>query len=114
VKTILVLVGGGNRDEVICQTALAAARPIGGRLEFLHIHVTAGESARQWRTDYAIGDALSSTLDGLDRDAKGYSTLAAEHVRDFCARTKIEFCDAPSVAAGVTATFREETTRWSG
>lgn len=32
-KTIIVLIGGSDRDEVVFQTALAAARPFSAHLE---------------------------------------------------------------------------------
>gem|GEM_PF-4739598 len=44
-KTFLVPVGGSDTDEVVFETALAVARPLAAYLEFLHIHVGAGEAA---------------------------------------------------------------------
>jgi nucleotide-binding universal stress UspA family protein len=44
-KTILVPAAGSETDEVAFATALAAARPIGGHLEFLHICMSPGEAA---------------------------------------------------------------------
>jgi hypothetical protein len=40
-QSILVLIGGGDRDEVIIRTAHAAAVPLGAYLEFLHVRVSA-------------------------------------------------------------------------
>jgi len=37
-KTILTFVGGGDRDAVILQTALAAASPLSAHLDCLHAH----------------------------------------------------------------------------
>jgi nucleotide-binding universal stress UspA family protein len=107
-KTILVLVGGSDRDEVILQTALVAALPFSAHLEFLHIHVSPGQAARYSRADFAIGAAIRNTLDALGKEARSSSDLAAEHTRDFCARSMIEICDVPNEARKVTASFREE------
>ena len=61
-KTILGLIGGGDRDEVIFRTALAAAVPLSAHLDFLHVHVTAGNAARYNRVEFAMGDALRETF----------------------------------------------------
>jgi nucleotide-binding universal stress UspA family protein len=108
-KSILVLVGGGDRDHVICQTALAAARPLSGHLDFLHVHVSPGHAARYNHAEFARGPALRNALEQLGSDAKTYSEVAADNVRDFCARSMIEFCDAPTGMDRVSASFREET-----
>ena len=108
-KSILVLIGGGVRDEIILQTALAAALPLTAHLEFLHIHVSPEQAARHSRhVDFARGAALRNTMDQLENEAKSFSDLAADHVRDFCVRSMIEICDAPIEARNVTARFREE------
>jgi nucleotide-binding universal stress UspA family protein len=107
-KSILVLVGGGDRDEVIFQTALAAALPFSAHLEFLHIHVSPGQAARYSRVDFAIGAGLRNALDELESKAKSFSELAADHAQEFCARSMIEICDAPTEPRKVTASFREE------
>jgi nucleotide-binding universal stress UspA family protein len=107
-KTILVLIGGGDRDQVIAQTALAAALPFSAHLDFLHVHVSAGEAARYSRTEFAMGPALRNALEQLGNKAKSFSDLAADHVREFCAGTTIEICDAPTDIGKVTASFREE------
>ena len=108
-KSILVLIGGSDRDEVVLQTALAAARPFSAHLNFLHIHVSPEQAARQDRhVDFAMGAALRNTLDELEVKAKSFSELAADNVRNFCACSMIEICDVPTDAQKVTASFREE------
>jgi nucleotide-binding universal stress UspA family protein len=84
-KTILVLIGGGDRDRVVSETAMAAARPLSAHLDFLHIRVGAGEKARS------------------------FSEVAARNFRDFCMRWQIEICDQPGGEQHVTASYREET-----
>ena len=107
-KTILVLIGGGDRDQIIAQTALAAALPFAAHLDFLHVHVSAGEAARYSRTEFPMGPALRNALEQLGNKGKSFSDLAADHVREFCARSMIEICDAPTNMGKVTASFREE------
>ncbi len=45
-RSILVFIGGGERDEVIIRTAHAAAVPLGAHLEFLHVRVSAPVAMR--------------------------------------------------------------------
>jgi nucleotide-binding universal stress UspA family protein len=107
-KVILAFVGGGDRDQIILQTALAAARPLSAHLDLLHVHVPAAEAARYSHTEFASGAALRNALDGLKTKAQTFSDLAAENVRKFCASAKIEMCDTPTAAGSVSARFREE------
>jgi nucleotide-binding universal stress UspA family protein len=107
-KTILVLIGGGDRDQIILQTALAAARPLSAHLDCLHIHVGPGQAARYSRTEFAMGAALRNALEQLSSKAKSFSEIAAGHVRDFCTRSTIEICDMPRNTGNVTASFRDE------
>ena len=72
-KTILGLIGGGERDEVILRTALAAAVPLSAHLDFLHVHVTAVKAARYNRVDFAMGSALRNAMDQLETKAKSFS-----------------------------------------
>ena len=58
-KTILVLIGGGNRDKVISRTALAAAVPLSAHLDFLHVHVSAGIAAQyDDQVQFAMGAGI--------------------------------------------------------
>jgi len=108
--TILGLIGGGVRDEVIFRTALAAAVPLSAHLDFLHVHVSAGIAAQyDSRVQFAMGAGVGNALDNLETKAKTFSQLAMDHVREFCARENIEICDTPTDGKKVTASFREET-----
>jgi len=108
-KTVLGLIGGSDRDEVILRTALAAALPLSAHLDLLHVHVPAEKAARYSRVEFAMGAALRNAMDELKTKARTFSEVAANHVREFCAGAKIEICDAPAEGKGVTASFREET-----
>ncbi len=105
---ILTFVGGGERDEVILRTALAAAVPLAAHLDCLHAHVPAGLAARYAHTEFASGTALRNALEQLGANSEAFAALAAEHVRAFCAGAGIAMCDAPSDTQGVTASFRED------
>jgi nucleotide-binding universal stress UspA family protein len=107
-KTILTFVGGGERDEVILQTALAAAIPLSAHLDFLHAHVPSTMAARHANLDFASGEALRSALGQLRANADTFSSLAAKNVRAFCASAGIQMCDEPTGTQGVTARFFEE------
>jgi nucleotide-binding universal stress UspA family protein len=114
-KSILVLIGGGHRDRVVFQTALAAAQPLSGHLDCLHIHVTAGQAARETAIEFVSGPALQEALVELQAKSETFSRAAADNFRELCARAMVECCDReaaadrPSDATGVTASFREET-----
>jgi nucleotide-binding universal stress UspA family protein len=110
-KTILVLIGGGERDQVVFETALAAARPLSAHLDFLHLHVGAGEAARHGSTSaqFARGAGLRDALQTLDSKAQSFSEIAANNFRDFCMRWQIEICDEPGGEQHVTASYRAET-----
>ena len=107
-KTILVLFGGGDRDQMIFETAVAAARPLSAHLDFLHIQVGAGEAARHTSAEFARGAGLRDALDKLDTKAQSFSEVAASNFRDLCMRWQIEICDTPAGEQHVTASYREE------
>ena len=107
-KTILVLFGGGDRDQMIFETAVAAARPLSAHLDFLHIQVGAGEAARHTSAEFARGAGLRDALNKLDTKARSFSEVAASNFRDLCMRWQIEICDTPAGEQHVTASYREE------
>ena len=71
-KTILALIGGGDRDEIILRTAYAAAVPLGARLNLLHVHVSAGITLyNQKHAQFAMGVEMERVLRDLEtRSAK--------------------------------------------
>jgi nucleotide-binding universal stress UspA family protein len=109
-KTILTLVGGGERDEIILKTAFAAALPLSAHLDCLHAHVPSTLAARHANLDFAHGEALKSALGRLRTDSDGFSLVAGKHVQDFCAGAGIKMCEGPTDDQGVTARFFEEPT----
>ena len=109
-KTILTFVGGGERDEVILRTALAAAIPLSAHLDCLHAHVPSALAARHANLDFAHGEALKNALGRLRADSDTFSTIAAKNVRAFCASAGVGIGDAPTDGQDVTARFFEEPT----
>jgi len=109
-KTILTFVGGGERDEVILQTALAAAIPLSAHLDCLHAHVPSTLAAQHANLSFARGEALENAFDELEVKSHDFSLRAEKNVRGFCASAGIEMCDVPTGAQKVTARFFEEAT----
>jgi nucleotide-binding universal stress UspA family protein len=107
-KTILTFIGGGERDEIILKTALAAAVPLSAQLDCLHAHVPSIEAAQHANLDYAMGDALTHALERLRTDAETFSNVAARNVRAFCAGAAVELRDGPASTENVTVRFFEE------
>jgi len=108
-KTFLVPIGGSATDQEVLETALAAARPFSSHLQFVHFHISAGEAVPNFpHTGFAMGPALANVLRELDAEARSRSSSAAEHVRAFCASSKINVRDTPSGSHGVSASWHEE------
>jgi nucleotide-binding universal stress UspA family protein len=109
-RSILVLAGGSESDKIVFETALAAARPIGGHLTFLHVQVDAGEAAIHSRhVDYARGLALTSAFNELREQAKARSTAALNHFKSFCASEHIAASNRPDIVGrlAVSASWLE-------
>ena len=108
-KTILVPVGGGGSDQLVLETALAVARPLGGHLEFLHMRMHAGSAAANTpHVDFARGAALANALDDLTKQCEARARSAEENVVSFCKASHIEMLDEPCMGDGVTARWRME------
>jgi nucleotide-binding universal stress UspA family protein len=108
-KSFLIPIGGSDTDASLFETALAAARPFSSHMNFLHIHVGPGQAAANTpHAAFAMGPALSNALRDLDAQAKTRSAVAAQHFRDFCARSTVEICDVPGSAKRVTASWQAE------
>jgi nucleotide-binding universal stress UspA family protein len=108
-KSILVPIGGSSTDETLLKTALAAARPFSGHLQFLHVNVGAGEAAAHTpHAEFAMGPALSQALRELDDAARTRSATAAQHFSEFCARSMIAVRDTPERSDAVTASWQAD------
>jgi nucleotide-binding universal stress UspA family protein len=79
-------------------------------VNFLHIHVTAGEAALGTRAEFARGPAVGVALRQLEERARTYSRVAADHIRDLCENSVVPITDAADVGRNsVTASYSEET-----
>jgi nucleotide-binding universal stress UspA family protein len=108
-KSFLVPIGGSKTDEPVLEMALAAARPFGAHLQFLHVRVGVGQAAQHTpHLEFASGHALRDALQQLETQSQTRSAAAVQHVLDFCARSNITFSDAPVRSHGVTASCRQE------
>jgi nucleotide-binding universal stress UspA family protein len=108
-KAILVPTGGSDTDSPLFETALFVARLFSSHLQFLHVHIGAGEAALNVpHTEFAMGPALANALEKLEQNATTRSATGFRHFRDFCARSSITICDAPTCETGVTASWHEQ------
>jgi nucleotide-binding universal stress UspA family protein len=108
-KTILVPVAGSEIDEVVFETALAAARPFAAHLEFFHVHVDAAEAARyRPHFEFARGSAIAGALQFLEAEAETRSAQALRLFQAFCPRNDIELTDRPGTRDKVSAHWCEQ------
>jgi nucleotide-binding universal stress UspA family protein len=108
-KSVLVPIGGSDTDFPLFETALVVARLFSSHLQFLHVHIGAGEAALNVpHTEFAMGPALANALEELEQNATSRSATASRHFREFCTRSSIAICDAPNYVTGVTASWHEQ------
>jgi nucleotide-binding universal stress UspA family protein len=109
-RSILVTASGGDIDGVVFATALAAARPFGAHLEFLHLRIGFGEAARNVpHVAFARGAALRHALHEQHADDEARSAAAHRRFEDFCAQSGIPIAASPDEYGGVSASLREAT-----
>ncbi len=96
-RTILVLAGGHATDKTVFNTALAAAKPLGAHLEFLHVRIGPSEAAAYTpHVGFATGDGLRATLGDLETKAEQRSITALHHFEELCERESIKIAVKPS------------------
>lgn len=109
-KTILALIGGGDRDEIILRTAYAAAVPLGARLNLLHVHVSAGIALyNEKHAQFAMGAGIGNALGDLETRAAKYSAIALDHARQFLGTLEVRREGDGNEGTGVPVSFRKET-----
>jgi nucleotide-binding universal stress UspA family protein len=107
-KTILVPTSGSETDRAVFATAIAAARPFGAHLEFLHICLTPGEAAPFVpHVDFARGAALHSAMRHIEVDQERRLATARRHFKELCENHSIPILETPERALGLTATWEE-------
>jgi nucleotide-binding universal stress UspA family protein len=109
IATILVPVGGGETDRVVCESALLVAATLNAHLEFVHVRVRAPEAALHTpHIGFAVGGALRRALRELDRRGEDRAERASRIVRELCAARGIPMVDRPRESTMVSARCRQE------
>ena len=104
IKTILVPTSGGSSDDVVFDTALAAARLFSAHIDFCHVRIEAGEALRYVpHAGFASGAALREALDTLGAEGHTRSVAALRRMQEFCAREQVMLSDAPLEVDTVSA-----------
>lgn len=107
-KTILVPTAGSDTDRAVFATALAAARPLGAHLEFLHIRLNPGEAVPFVpHVEFAQGAALRAAMHHLEVDQERRLMSARHHYRQFCEEHGIALREAPQGDDVPSAAWRE-------
>lgn len=110
IKTILVPVSGSGTDQNVFATALAAARPLGAHLQFLHVHLTAGIAALHApHVDFLQGAALGTALAELSRESAELAARSLGHFKEFCELQRVPIRDMPGPAGHVSAHYSQQT-----
>ena len=96
-KSILVPTGGSATDQLVFETALAVAKPLGAHLVFLHIRMQAGQAAPHTpHVAFARGAALTNALDELTKQGETRATAAKENVLAFCRPRRSNCATSPA------------------
>lgn len=108
-RNILVPATGTPADTAVFATALQAAQPFGGHLEFLHVRVDTTEVLMSMTAGgIGGGDAVQSVIDRMEATATAQEATARSGFEAFCKASGIADRDAPApagAAAQVTAEF---------
>jgi len=109
IAKILVPVGGGEADRVVCESALLVASALNAHLEFVHVRIRAPEAALHTpHMGFAVGGALRCALRDLDRRAEDRAERASRIVRELCVARGIHIVDQPHGSTVVSARWRLE------
>jgi nucleotide-binding universal stress UspA family protein len=107
IKT-MVPTSGSDSDHAVFGTALAVARLFDAHLDFCHIRIDPAEALHHMpHGGFAMGTALRVALESWSQEGDTRAADAAQHIRDFCVRERIEVVEAPSPADTVSASWCE-------
>lgn len=108
-RTILVPVRGGEADDSIFETALAAAKPLAAHVDFHHVKMGVGEAAASAPyVGFAMGAGLTHALDELQLDEQTRSVDARDRVAKFCRRHGVPLVEKPQARPGLSASWCEQ------
>jgi nucleotide-binding universal stress UspA family protein len=108
-KSLLVPVAGSDSDLSVFRLALSAATALAAHLDFVHVHLRAGEAATHMpHVPFARGAALSAALDDLQQRSDYRALIAEREVYRFCKENRIDLTDQPTKTQAVSAYYRDE------
>ena len=108
IRSILVAASGSDSDAPVFAAALAAARPQGAHLDFLHVRPSIGDAmVNTPHTDFAMGRASAAAMDRVTTEITRRSRAAERHFREFCAQHALPVLEAPQPGTQVSASWQE-------
>ena len=107
-KTILVPTSGSDSDESVFHSALAAGRPLGAHLCFLHLRLTAATAALNAHLEFCPGPVIVDAFEALKEQELVRSAQAIEHFEAFCGTHGVPVREAPDASTGLSASWLEE------
>jgi nucleotide-binding universal stress UspA family protein len=108
-KHILVPATGAASDLAVFETALLAARPFAGHLQFLHVRVDLSDIVVSMSGGgLGGGAAVAAVVEKLESESRQVEARARQAVEAFCERNAIPR-EVPRPGEGVSAEFTVET-----
>jgi nucleotide-binding universal stress UspA family protein len=105
IKTILVPATGSDADAGVFASALAAARPFGAHLGFLHTRIDAATFAATIMPEVSSGHVLTDVINRMEEEAQQREQNAKQLFENFCRHEGL-------VVAGPSSIPSEGSARW--
>lgn len=106
-KTILVPLDGGDLNDAVLETALAAAQRFQAHIEVLHVRSSPQELVPK---TFGLSDSLRKTIaEAAERAALEQTSEVRAAFEKFCRDHGLTITDKPSASTKATAAWREET-----
>jgi nucleotide-binding universal stress UspA family protein len=107
-RRLLSVLDGAASDRVCLQAARSCAEASGGHVDALHVRLDP-RSYVDFTGDAMTGDAYAELLDSLEQDVAASAKRARAAFDDWIGNDGISLSNSPGSAAGMTASWREET-----
>jgi len=107
-RKVLSVLDGAASDRACLQAAQGCAEASGGHVDALHVRLDP-RSYVDFTGDAMTGDAYAQLLDSLEQDVAASAKRARAAFDDWIVDTGIKLATDPGSAAGVTASWREQT-----
>ena len=108
IKTILVPATGTDMDTGVFSSALAAARPLGAHLGFLHIGLDAATFAATIMPEVSSGHVVTDVIARMEEEAQQLEQKAKHLFESFCQREGLVVAETPSTQPTTSARWFEE------